>query len=77
MFIILVTQTLLMALVREDARYTPGNNSLLGSKPVPLEGVGTLAMISVLALKVSLHGSVLFAVGLGSKFTITSSFIII
>ena len=66
-----------MDLVREGARYTPGNNSLLGSKSKSLEDVGTLTVISVLAFNVSLHGSVLFAVGLGSKFTITSSFIMI
>ena len=72
-----MTQTPFKALVREEARYKPGNNSFLGRKPLPLEEVGTLTIISVLAFNVSLHGSVLFAVGLGSKFTITSSFIMI
>jgi hypothetical protein len=62
--------------VKDAARYTPGNNSLLGSNTRPFEVVGTLTIFCVLSFKVSLNGSVLIALGLGSKFT-TSLFIII
>jgi hypothetical protein len=55
----------------------PGNNALLGSKPKPLKEVGTVTIFSVLSFNVSLHSSVLFALGLGSKFTTASLLIMI
>jgi len=67
----LVTQPPLTSLVKDAARYMPGNNSLLGSNPRPFEVVGTLTIFCVLSFEVSLHGSVLIALGLGSKFTTT------
>jgi len=72
----LATQTPFTALVKEEARYTPGNNSLLEIKPMPLDEVFN-PIFSVLAFNVSLQGSVLFYLDLGSKFTTTSLFIII
>lgn len=75
-FIMLVTQSLFTVIVKNEARYMPSNNSFLGSKPRCYEGAGTLTF-SALAFNVNLHGSVLLALGLGSKFTTTSLFITI
>jgi len=76
-FSTLVTQTPFTALVKEDARYTPGTISCLGNNPRPSESVGTLIMCSDLAFKVRRHGSFLIEPDLVSKPTTTSSFMTI
>ena len=63
MFTVLVTETPFIARVRDEVIYTSGSNSFLGSKPKPLEVVGTLTKFCVLAFNVPLQVSVLIALG--------------